>query len=285
MQNTKNTDTIALILFLILFAIVIAAVTAAFSPGAFNTGFQAALKLSVPGAALMALAWLRTGRGKLAAIMMLTAFVLRLAAGLATAELLPKYGYTDEPQQKQGYLFDDAFRRDEEAWRIANEEQPSFFEPLGKTYNNDQYGGMTVLGIWIYRFLSPEARRFQLLILLGAFVFSAGTAYLLRALREWEYLKEPAFGKAAVIAAWIYVLYPDSIVYSASPMREPFLMGLLAVAFWALTRLKHKPLRYGLTLLGIILVILPFSYFIAGALVAVSLLWIWAERLIPRSKK
>jgi hypothetical protein len=284
MQKTKTTDNITLILFVILFAIVIAAVTSTFSPGAFNAGFWAALKLSIPGGALMVLAWLRTGRGKLAAAMMLIAFVLRLAAGLATTELLPIYGYTDEPQQKQGYLFDDAYRRDDEAWRIANEEQPSFFEPLGRTYNNDQYGGMTVLGIWIYRYLSPDARRYQLLILLGAFVFAAGTAYLLRALRDWEYLQEPGFEKTAAIATWIYVLYPDSIVYSASPMREPFLMGLLAVAFWALTRLKHNTLRSGLTLVGIFLVILPFSYFIAGALVAVSMLWFWAEMLIPRSK-
>ena len=285
MQKTISVKTFPLFLCLFLFANLVAAITAAFSPGAFLAGYYGALIIAIPGTALLALAWSRTGKGKLAGFMILVAFLLRLAAGLATAELLPKYGYTDEPQQNQGYLFDDAYRRDEEAWRIANEEDPSFLEPIGRTYNNDQYGGMTVLGIWIYRYLSPDARRFQLLDLLGAFVFATGVPYLFRALKEWDYLNEPGMEKVAAIASWIYVLYPDSIVYSASPMREPFLMGLLAVAFWALTRFKHDPRRYGLTLAAIFLVCLPFSYFIAGALAAVTVVWIWAELLIPRSKK
>lgn len=285
MNKSKTGESILTVVFLLILAAGIAALTALGSPGEFLPGFMAALALSVPGCGLLLFSWNRNGRGKLSAAMILIAFALRLAAGLLTSSLLPIYGYQDEPQQRQGYLFDDAYRRDEEAWKIVQEEQPSLLEPIGRIFNNDQYGGMTVLGIWIYRYLSADARRYQLIVLLGAFAAAMGAAYLFRALKDWEYLQGNGFEKAAAVAGWIYVLYPDSIVYAASPMREPFLIGLLAVAFKALTRLKLEPVRSGRTLLLIFLLMLPFSYFVAGALAAVVLIWIWAEFLIPRSKK
>ena len=264
-------------------SILLSAATAAavsyFSPGEFWLGWTDAFILSLPFFLLLWVIWNWSGREKLVAIMMLTAFVLRLGFGLATQNLLPVYGYRDEPQQQLGYLFDDAYRRDEEAWKIVEEEDPSFLEPLTRKYNNDQYGGMAVLGIWIYKFLSPDARRFSLIFLLGAFFTAAGIPFFWKAIKNrWDL-------QLANIAAWIYVLYPDSIVYASSVMREPFLTGILAAAFWALCTLRDHWKKSTMALICCTLLILPFSTFVAEALVICIGLWVWVEVLIPRSGK
>ncbi len=270
---------------ILLLSLLSSAAVAFWSPGEFAAGFGAALAFCLPGFLLLYFAWQFGGRGKTLALMMLLAFTLRLGCGLISQNLLPIYGYQDEPRQQSGYLFDDAWRRDDESWRIATKENPTFLEPLTRTYNNDQYGGMAALGIWIYRYLSPDERRFGLIVLLGALVTAAGVPFLRKALAEWEYLQEPAYTKLANIAAWIYVLYPDSVVYAGAPMREPFLTGLLAIVFWALTVMRKRPGRSAAVIAGCFLLSLPFSYFVAGALLCVTALWIWGEILIPRSKK
>ncbi len=267
------------------FSLIIAAVTAYFSPGEMSAGFRAALILALPSSIGLCCVWHWGGRGKTLAIMMLLAFGLRLGFGLATQNLLPIFGYPDEPQQQRGYLFDDAWRRDEEAWRIAQEESPSFFNTISRTYNNDQYGGLAALSIWIYKGLSPDVRRFGLIVMLGAFFSAAGVPFLRKGLQSWVSASDPHYKHLPNIAAWIYVLYPDSIVFAASPMREPFLTGILAVAFWALLTMRDNWKRSTQVLFGCLLLCLPFSYFIAGALLTSIALWIWGYYLIPASKK
>ena len=132
------------------------------SPGDFARGFLAALALALPACFVGAIAFLRLDRRASTGALMILAFALRLGFGLATENLLPVYGYPDEPQQQNGYLFDDAWRRDTEARLLAVDPRDSI--PLSETfthvYHNDQYGGIAALTVWIYRLLSPDAWRF-----------------------------------------------------------------------------------------------------------------------------
>jgi hypothetical protein len=45
------------------------------------------------------------------------------------------------------------------------------------------------------------------------------------------------------LASWFLVLYPDGILYTSSQMREPFILGLSMIAFWAVMRLLSKKVR------------------------------------------
>lgn len=62
--------------------------------------------------------------------MALTAFLVRLALGVALGLLLPVIGYDTEPQNA-GYIFFDAFQRDTQAWQLAQSGAPlsSAFNP------------------------------------------------------------------------------------------------------------------------------------------------------------
>ena len=283
-ENQKR-EILPALLIIIMLSLITAAGLAAWNPGEFKPGFVAALVLSLPSYIGLYFAWKWGGGGKTLAIMMLLAFGLRFGFGLATQNLLPIYGYPDEPQQQNGYLFDDAYRRDDEAWRISREEHPGFINTITRTYNNDQYGGLAALSIWIYNTLSPDARRFALIVMLGAFFTSAGVPFLRKALQTIIPADDPHYRNLPNIVVWIYILYPDSIVFAGSPMREPFLTGILAVAFWALLMLKED-WRKSAVVLGICLLLcLPLSYFITGALLICTALWVWGVYLIPASKK
>ncbi|NUO81692.1 hypothetical protein HUU05_16605, partial [candidate division KSB1 bacterium] len=98
--------------------------------------------------------------------MMALAFFLRLAFGIGLSMALPIWGY-DEPEQKAGYLFKDAYQRDRRAWSLAQSEQPLWvsFQDDMKT---DQYGGLLALSAAVYRYLSPDVHRPHLVLAIGA---------------------------------------------------------------------------------------------------------------------
>ena len=152
------------------------------------------------------------------AVLMFIAFVLRLAFGLATVNLLPIYGHPGERREEQGFLFDDAWRRDAEAWAVSNQEELTFRDTLTRDYHNDQYGALAVMSMWLYKYISPDARRYTLIMLIGAFFSALGLPFLWRALKDRWGLR------ICLIGCWIYALYPDSIFFSGAPMREPFFM-------------------------------------------------------------
>ncbi len=263
---------------ILLLTALIAAVTARWTPGDFGLSFRLAAGISLPFVCLSFLAWNRGGKSRMLAVMMLLAFSLRLGFGLATVQLLPKYGHPNERREEQGFLFDDAYRRNGEAEAIAFEEDISFKDTLTRKYNNDQYGGLAAMSVWLYKYFSPDARRFTLIMLIGAFFTAFGLPFL------WKGLEERWDRRVVLIGCWIYTLYPDSIFFSGAPMREPFLTGILAAAFWALSTLKRRKGRSLAVLILCLIACLPFSSLIAAALVGISLLWIWAELLLPRSK-
>ncbi|MBR6091096.1 MAG: hypothetical protein IKP86_14250 [Anaerolineaceae bacterium] len=275
----KNTSWIWYVLIIILLTAGIAAAAAHWTEGEPGLTFRTAAGISLPCLILSVLAWSRGGKGKTLAVMMFLAFVLRLAFGLGTVNLLPIYGHPDERREEKGYLFDDAWRRDAEAWAIVSEEDISFTDTLTRSYHNDQYGGLTAMTIWLYKYISPDARRFPLIMVLGAFFAALGLPFL------WNALDTRWGRRVCLIGCWIYTLYPDAVFFSGAPMREPFLNGIICAAFWALATYRDHKIRSVDVLVACAVCCLPFSSMVAVVLAGISIFWIWAEFLVPKSKK
>ena len=275
---TEKKSPVWYLLTIILLSAVISAVTAKWTVGEFNVTFYTAGIISLVFTSLSLLAWKWGGKGRTLALMMIIGFALRLGFGLATVNLLPKYGHPDERREQQGFMFDDAWRRDAEAWAVSHEEEISFVDTLTRTYKNDQYGALAAMSLWLYKYISPDARRFTLIMLVGNFFSALGLPFL------WKALDDRWGRRICLIGCWIYALYPDSIFFSGSPMREPFLIGILSVAFWALSTLRERKFHSADILVLCALACLPFSSLVAVVLVGISLAWAWAEMLVPRSK-
>jgi hypothetical protein len=153
------------------------------------------------------------------------AFALRLAGGVAAYELLPVYGYPDSKDGMAGYTYTDAHRRDVQAWRLANSGTP-IGDAFSREYSSDQYGGLLALSAFVYRYLSPDAHRPLMMILFTAFVAALGIPFF------WKATSQVFGEKAAWASAWIFALYPESVLLGGSAMREPYLMTLSAIACW-----------------------------------------------------
>ena len=205
----------------------------AFPSGAWLRSWLAYGAVCVPACAALALAWRGSGAGRGLAWMLLLAFGLRVATGALLQAALPLHGNGSKPELN-GYLFYDAYARDQAAWTLAQSDQPLSAAFGGQYADDDQYGGLLALSALAYRLLSPDAVRPLLTVLLGAFVYALGLPFLVAAIR----LRWGAF--ASSVAGWIYVLYPQSVLLGAAQMREPFLMGALALATWAVVRLPER---------------------------------------------
>jgi hypothetical protein len=166
-----------------------------------------------------------SGGGGGLAMLMALAFALRLAGGVAAHTMLPVYGYQESEDSQAGYAFTDAHRRDDQAWKLAISDKP-VYDAFSRGYSYDQYGGLLALSAFVYRYLSPDVQRPLMMVLLAAFVAALGVPFFWRATRA-------TFGeKAAWVSAWIFALYPESVLLGGSSMREPYLMTLSAIAFW-----------------------------------------------------
>lgn len=221
------------------------------------------------------------GGGTLAWIIAL-AFALRLAGGVAAYTLLPVYGYPDSKDGQAGYTYTDAHKRDEQAWKLATSDKP-ILDAFSREYSSDQYGGLLALSGLTYRYLSPDARRPLMMILLAAFVAALGIPFL------WKAAGVIVGEKAAWASAWIFALYPESILLGGSAMREPYLMTLSAIAFWGFvewrgfggvgagsTRPTPRPamIALSLSLLGMLL----FSPSVAVATLFIFAGWMFFSR-------
>ena len=125
------------------------------------------------------------GGGRALAWMISLAFAFRLLIGIGAYLALPVDGYND-PDDSAGFIFTDAHRRDDQAWELALSNDP-ILSAFNKTYHTDQYGGLLAFTSLAYRFLSPDAHRVILLILLSAVVAVFGMPFFWRA-------AEKAFG-------------------------------------------------------------------------------------------
>lgn len=175
--------------------------------------------------ALLAL-WRWSGKTQMLLLIIALALLLRLVSAIVLQVFLPINGYQESEQQQAGYVFFDAFRRDTQAWDLAQSEA-SLFTAFNKEYHTDQYGGLLAFSAGSYRYLSPDAHRPLLIALLAAFAATFGIPFF------WMAAKEIGGEKLAFSATWLFALYPESILQGSSQMREPFLISFVALTLWA----------------------------------------------------
>lgn len=180
---------------------------------------------------LLLRAWRFFGGGKALAALLLVTCLSRLLLGVFIHAALPAIGY-DTAVQNAGYVYSDAYTRDSGALELAVGDQP-LFSAFGEG-SVDQYGGLMFLSAAIYRLFDVEQARPLFITILAAFTMTAGLAFLYDGLlRRWGV-------KVALVAGWFYALYPEGILLGSSQMREPFLIGLFCIAFWALVHWREK---------------------------------------------
>jgi hypothetical protein len=164
------------------------------------------------------------GSGKTLIWAVTFAFALRFAGGVATYLALPINGFEDA-DDTAGYVYTDAHRRDLQAWNLATSDRP-ILDAFNKKFAYDQYGGLLAFSAFVYRYMSPDAHRPLMLVLLSAFVAALGLPFAWKAVvHEWG-------EKVAVTFAWIYALYPESVLLGGSSMRESYLLLFSACVLW-----------------------------------------------------
>jgi 4-amino-4-deoxy-L-arabinose transferase-like glycosyltransferase len=204
----------------------------------------------------------------------ITAFSIRLILGIFFMMVLPAAGYQDNPASQLGYLYKDAFIRDQQAWSLAASENP-LLDAFSGTYSGDQYGGLLWLSALVYRYLGFGDHRPWLVILLTAMVSGMGVLWLWKAAREWlggEDQPPRPLGKwevssfIPITAAWILALYPESVFLGAAHMREPFVIACIALALYSLTQVQKKPRSWWV---GFVLAVAVLFFFQLPASLAV----------------
>jgi hypothetical protein len=200
------------------------AVLASLQPGGWVIGWLGFSFLFLLSFSLLTISIRWTGGGSTLAWMIALAFALRFAGGVATYIALPIHGYDDADDQA-GFVYTDAHRRDTQAWELSSSQLP-IYDAFNKKYAYDQYGGLLAFSALIYRYLSPDAHRVLMLVLLSAFMGTLGVPFLWKAVNlQWG-------TKAAVASGWIFALYPESVLLGGSAMREPYLLAFSAFALW-----------------------------------------------------
>ena len=180
-----------------------------------NTSFTPlTLSRCSSGSAKKTLAW-----------MVALAFILRFVGGVTTYLVLPINGFANDEDDRAGFIYTDAHRRDAQAWELASSDH-SIIGGFNQSYAYDQYGGLLTMSAFIYRYLSPDAHRPLMLVLVSAFIATLGLPFL------WKAVVQQWGEKVAVASGWIFALYPESILLGGSAMREPYLMAFSAFALW-----------------------------------------------------
>lgn len=173
---------------------------------------------------ILYLAWSLAGRGQTLAWLLAMAFLLRLFVGVVTEVGLPRWGY-DETVQNSGYLFYDAYKRDNDAWALAKSS-----EPIWKAFENefigDQYGGLLSISALVYRGFSSDHHRPYLVMLLTALAGSVAVAFV------WAGSGKRWGRRIAMGAALLVAVFPDAVLFGGAQMREPYLVLMTAMAFW-----------------------------------------------------
>ncbi len=265
MQEIKKVSSLLLIPF------TVGGFTSFLSPGNWFSGWMAASLLLFLSISFLYLAWAYTGKSRAAAWMAALAFGLRLIFGMGLGVTLPVLGYP-EPCQQAGYVFKDACRRDQEAFSLARSD--AVLLPTSQlSLSSDQYGGLALVSAWVYRYLSPDAHRPFLVLILGISVYVIGLFFFYQAICAcWS-------EGIASIAGLIYALYPDGIFFTVSQMREPFLIGLSGVAIWSICTWRQGWRTRLAILLSGLAVMAFFSSKVALMIAGYLAVWLWLEVL------
>jgi len=200
------------------------AVLSSLQPGNWLIGFFGFSFLFLLSISLLTLSTKWAGGGRTLAWMVALAFTLRFAGGVATYLILPIDGFSDQ-DDRAGFVYTDAHRRDTQAWELASSGH-SIISGFNQSYAYDQYGGLLTMSAFIYRYLSPDAHRPLMLVLVSAFMAALGLPFL------WKAVNQQWGMKIAIASGWIFALYPESILLGGSAMREPYLMAFSAFALW-----------------------------------------------------
>lgn len=238
-------------------------------------GWPGYLALSAVCAVILWAAWRwasPAGSTRGAAWAMGAAVAVRLALAVFLAYALPTLGY-DNPHQRAGYFFPDAYDRDNAARVLAQSDEPLLSAFTGAS-QTDQYGGLLFLSALTYRTLSPDVHRPLLVILLTA------TAGGLATLFTWRFAETLGGRRAAGLAGWLAALYPEMVLLGASHMREPFIACGLALALFGYARGRAGSARDALIGVGsgllLATAISPPYGVLAAAIVLVA--WLWEGR-------
>ncbi len=197
----------------------------------------------------------------------LLSFFLRLGFGVALTLLLPVFGYQDNAEHQAGYVYTDAYIRDNQAWNLATSGD-SLSTAFSGDYSGDQYGGMLALSAFVYRTISPDTHRPFLMLILGGVVSALGVMCLWKASHTW-------FGeKTALLTAWIFALYPESVLLGSSQMREAIVIPMIAVSFYGLSEIHARRKSGWLWILFSAIFLLPIQP-LASFISFTILLGIW----------
>ncbi|HTX79701.1 MAG TPA: hypothetical protein VMC62_08535 [Longilinea sp.] len=272
-MNSNRRFLLLSLLFSLLGGLALGALIVALGAGGFTlTAWLAAGLLSWLSLFLLVLAWRWSGSLKPLAWMLALAFILRLGSGVFLTIVLPTAGYDNEEQQA-GYLLYDAYSRDSQSWTLATSGDP-LITAFQNQFDADQYGGLLSLSAAIYRYLSPDVHRPMLILILAAFAGAVGIPFLFKGVRE-RWGKRPA-----LVAGWIMALYPESIMLGGSEMREPFLLALISILFWAVLSWKKNRMTAIWAGLASLVGMFLFSWRVAVVVAGVMLVWFWLDYVI-----
>ena len=147
MQNLARRD----FLWLLPYALVLGGVLSAFQSGTWLwlLGFLAFSFIFLLSFSLLRLSLKWANAGKTLAWIVVLAFALRLIAGVTIYLALPVYGH-DDVDDKAGFVFTDAHRRDDQAWELGTSDRP-IIDAFTDKFAYDQYGGLLAFSAFVYR--------------------------------------------------------------------------------------------------------------------------------------
>ena len=206
-------------------------------------------------------------RQRMLGLLLILTVLVRMGLGIAFSNVLPTYGNPTNVQRK-GYIFPDAYNRDNQAWQLASSSNP-LWRAFDKSYSTDQYGGLLFVSSLVYRYLSPDAHRPWLVILLASLTAAIGVAL------AWKAAKKTWGKSMAVGVGWILALFPEAILLGSSQMREPFLITFIAMAFWGLVSWADNRRLAMAWLIGSLVGMLLFSPGIAVIAIILLAGWAW----------
>mgnify|MGYP001358308663 CR=1 FL=1 len=245
----------------LLSGLVLGGILSGFCVGNFWQSFFAFSLFSWVGLFALIRAWRFFGAQRSLAILMAVALFLRLAVAVIGSSGLPKWGYNNEVN-KAGFFYSDAYDRDKVAYQLAVSDK-ALFTAFTMHESVDQYGGLLFISALIYRTFSPDQARPLLISLLAALVSTLGIAFF------WSALQKRWSLKISNTAAWILAIFPDAVLLGSSQMREPFLIALICIAFWAILDWQAHPLRTILITLPILGLSCLFSVPAGGIFAAI----------------